>query len=219
MLQLRAYAPPERIDAVAAGLGPIKGVRHVIVGGRTLGGMIQLTGDVDAEAADEVLDVLRGYDLGAEDVTLWRAANVQPLGWRRRKGVPAREAAVWTEVLGNAHVHSRPGVRFLIYMVAAGVVAGVGVINGSSILVVGAMALSPDLLPISAIAVGLAERKYRLMTMALGTLGLGLAAASLAAGASTLVLRLSDRVQDDLALAKSVLGPSLTTVGPGTVLV
>jgi uncharacterized hydrophobic protein (TIGR00271 family) len=219
MLQLRAYAPPERVDAVAGSLGPLAGVRHVVVGGRTLGGMIELTGDVESEAADEVLDVLRGYDLGEDDVTLWRAASVQPLGWRRRKGVPAREAAVWTEVLGRAHVHARPGIRFLIYMLAAGVVAGVGVINGSSILVVGAMALSPDLLPISAIAVGLVERRYLLAVMAFGTLALGLTATAAAASSSTFVLRIFDRVQDDLPLAKTVLGPSLTSVGPGTILV
>ena len=88
MLQLRAYATPDRADEVAATLGPINGVRHVVVGRRTLSGMIEVTGDVESEAADAVLDVLRGFDLGSDDVTLWRAASVQPLGWRRRKGMP-----------------------------------------------------------------------------------------------------------------------------------
>ena len=64
-------------------------------------------------------------------------------------------------------------------MAAAGVVAGVGVLDGSSILVVGAMALSPDLLPISAAAVGLVERRWVLAGRATLTLciGLGMAAA------------------------------------------
>ncbi len=219
MLQLRAYAPPDRADEVAATLGPINGVRHVVVGRRTLSGMVEVTGDVESEAADAVLDVLRGFDLGSDDVTLWRAASVQPLGWRRRKGVPAHESAIWAEVLGRAREHARPGLRYLVYMVAAGVVAGVGVLNGSSILVVGAMALSPDLLPISATAVGIVERRRRLTLTALATLALGLTATAAAAASTTWILRIFDRVQDDLALAKSVLGPSLTTVGAGTVLV
>ena len=40
-----------------------------------------------------------------------------------------------------------------------------------------------------------------------------------AACVATLVLRLSNRVDDDLELAKTVLGPSLTTLGPGTAMV
>jgi uncharacterized hydrophobic protein (TIGR00271 family) len=219
VLQLRAYAPPERADAVAAGLGPLPGVRHVVVGRQTLGGMVELTGDVDSEAADVVLDVLREHDLAADDVTLWRASSVQPLGWRRRKGVPAREAAIWTEVLGRASQHARPGLRYLLYMVAAGVVAGVGVLTGSSILVVGAMAISPDLLPISATAVGIVERRRALAVTAISTLALGLAATAAAAALTTCLLRAVDRIDDSLALANTVLGPSLTSVGPGAVLV
>jgi hypothetical protein len=44
-------------------------------------------------------------------------------------------------------------------MVAAGVVAGARVLTGSSILVVGAMAISPDLLPMASAAVGVVDRR------------------------------------------------------------
>jgi uncharacterized membrane protein len=47
----------------------------------------------------------------------------------------------------------------------------------------------------------------------------GLSISALAACVSTLILRLVGRVEGDLVLAKTVLGPSLTTLGPGTALV
>jgi uncharacterized hydrophobic protein (TIGR00271 family) len=219
VLQLRAYAPPERADGIGKRLAALSGVRHLVVGGRTAGGMVELTGEIDAVAADVVLEVLRECDLAADDVVLWRASSVRPLGWRRRRGVAVRDVAVWSEVMGRAHEHARPGLTYVLYMAAAGVVAGVGVITGSAILVVGAMALSPDLLPISATAVGLVERRYRLALRAMLTLVLGLGVAAVAAVGSTFLLRATGRIGADLALSGTALGTSLTEVGPGSVLV
>jgi uncharacterized hydrophobic protein (TIGR00271 family) len=219
VLRLRVYAPPDRADSVADRLGPLAGVRHLVVGGQTRGGMVELSGDIDPDAADVVLETLREFDLGAEDVTLWRASSVQPLGWRRRKGRAGGNMAVWTEVVGRANESARPGLTYLLYMAAAGFIAGVGVINGSSILVVGAMAISPDLLPICATAIGLVERRRALWSLALFTLVLGLAVVTLAAASSTGLLRLIHRISPNLELANSVLGPSLTEIGAGTVIV
>ncbi len=104
-------------------------------------------------------------------------------------------------------------------MAAAGVVAGVGVLQGSSILVVGAMALSPDLLPISAAAVGLVERRWALAARATLTLCIGLGITALTAAGVTVLLRIFGRIDRGLEIADTVLGPSLTEIGPGTVLV
>lgn len=219
MLRLRAYAPPEHAGALGARLAPLPGVRHVMIGRQTFGGMTELTGDIDAEAADGVLELLRQYDLGADDVSLSRSSDVELLGWRRRKAVAGRDVLIWTEMLGRARAHARPGLVYVLYMMAAGVIAGVGVLTGSSILVVGAMAISPDLLPISATAVGLVERRPRIWTRAFLTLILGMAVVVVAAAATTGLLRATGRISSDLDLAKTVLGDSLTEIGPGTVLV
>jgi uncharacterized hydrophobic protein (TIGR00271 family) len=219
MLRLSVYAPPDRAAAVGVRLGPLPGVRHLVIGNQTFGGMVEVSGDIDAESADAVLEILREFQLGAEDVTLWRASSVQPLGWARRRGRAGGNAAVWTEVIGRATESARPGLTYLLYMVAAGVIAGVGVINSSSILVVGAMAISPDLYPICATAIGLVDRRRQLWTLALFTLVLGLGVVSVAATVSTLMLRITGRIDDDLDLAGTALGQSLTVVGPGTVLV
>ena len=219
MLQLRAYVPPERAESVQQQLAAIAGVRHVIVGGRTAGNLTQVTGELDVDVADDVLDLLQHSGLDADDVVLWRTASIEPLGWRRRRRASPGDTAVWAEFTGRAAEHARTALLYLLFMGAAGVVAGVGVLDGSSILVVGAMALSPDLLPISATAVGLVERRWMLAGRATFTLCIGLGAATLSAAATTAVLRVVGRIDDDLVLDDSVLGASLTEVGPGAVLV
>ena len=189
MLQLRAYVPPEAAESVQQQLAAVAGVRHVMVGGRTAGNLTQITGELDVEVADDVLELLRERDLAADDFVLWRTSSIEPLGWRRRRTTPGRDSAVWAEVTGRAAEHARTALLYLLFMAAAGVVAGVGVLDGSSILVVGAMALSPDLLPISAAAVGLVERRWALAARAVFTLFLGLGMAALTAAATTGVLR------------------------------
>jgi uncharacterized hydrophobic protein (TIGR00271 family) len=214
------YTTPDGADALGARLSSVPGVRHVIVAGHTVGGMVALSGEVDSIAADGVIEVLREAGLAADDVMLWRATTVQPLGWpRRRRGSAKGERTVWTEVTGRAVENSRPAVAYALYMAAAGVVAGVGVLTGSSILVVGAMALSPDLLPMASVAVGLVERQLALAVRALLTLLLGMFVTAAAAAGTTGLLRLDGRIQEDLALADTVLGPSLTSIGPGSVMV
>ena len=63
-------------------------------------------------------------------------------------------------------------------MAVAGVIACYGVVDANPILIVGAMAVSPDLLPITATAVGLVGRSGRLVARALLSLTVGMAVAS-----------------------------------------
>ena len=58
------------------------------------------------------------------------------------------------EVMGEARTHSRPLGRYLALMAVAAVLGAIGVITDNPILIVGAMAVSPDLLPICAACVG-----------------------------------------------------------------
>jgi uncharacterized hydrophobic protein (TIGR00271 family) len=181
--------------------------------------MVQITGELDGDVADVVLELLRECDLAGDDVVLWRTTSIRPVEWRRRRPRSGRDSAIWAEVTGRAAEHARTALLYVLFMAAAGVVAGVGVLDGSAILVVGAMALSPDLLPISAAAVGIVERRWALAARAALTLAIGLGIAALTAAGSTLLLRGFGRIESGLDLADTALGPSLTEVGPGTVLV
>jgi Domain of unknown function (DUF389) len=219
VLQLRAYANSERAGDVVQRLADQPGVHHVVAGTFTVQGLVQITAELQPDVADLVLDVLRGCELPAEDVTLWRANTIRPLGRRAHGRDDGHESTVWAEVTGRAGENAQIALVYSLYMVAAGVVAGVGVMTGSSILVVGAMALSPDLLPISAAAVGLVDRRWPLAARAFVTLAIGLGIVALAAAATTALLRLSGRIERNLELADTVLGPSLTQIGPGSVFV
>ena len=84
--------------------------------------------------------------------------------------------------MGQARANSRPLARYLALITVAAIIAALGVINSSSILIVGAMAVSPDLLPICATCVGLVGRRYALARRSFVTLTLGLALVVVTAG-------------------------------------
>ena len=92
------------------------------------------------------------------------------------------EGFAWVEVMGQARANSRPLARYLALINVAAVIAALGVITSSSILIVGAMAVSPDLLPICATCVGLVGRRYALAWRSFVTLTLGLALVVVTAG-------------------------------------
>jgi len=88
---------------------------------------------------------------------------------------------VWGDVVGVAGSNARLVGRYLAFRVVAGVVGCYGIVDRNPILIVGAMAVSPDLLPIAAIAVGVVGRDVKLARRALLTLVAGLAVAGIAA--------------------------------------
>jgi uncharacterized hydrophobic protein (TIGR00271 family) len=90
----------------------------------------------------------------------------------------APTTVIWADVVGLAGSTSRLVARYLVFMAVAGVIACYGVVDANAILIVGAMAVSPDLLLITAAAVGLVGRSLRLTARALLTLAVGMAVTS-----------------------------------------
>jgi len=73
-------------------------------------------------------------------------------------------------------------------MATAGIIAAFGVIYANTALVVGAMAISPDMLPITGSATALVLRRWRLALQALATLAVGLGCACIVGAVMTFVL-------------------------------
>ena len=96
-------------------------------------------------------------------------------------GAGEATALIWADVLGQARTQARAPARYLVLMAAAGVIGGLAVVNDSATLIVGAMAISPDLLPITAACTGLVLRRGRLVLRGLGALVVGLGAVGLLA--------------------------------------
>src|SRR5436190_5897748 len=93
----------------------------------------------------------------AQDVVLVREEAIgQPAAPRPLATV------VWADLLSQAGVNARPFARFTLFMAIAGVIAGFGVIYENVTLVVGAMAISPDALPITAAATALVLKRWQL---------------------------------------------------------
>jgi len=91
-------------------------------------------------------------------------------------------------------------------------------IYDNEILIVGAMAVSPDLLPITSICVGAVLRRGVLVLRAVWTLAAGLACVCLFAGGLTAVLDLADLLPSGFAVGEGALS-GLTTVNSSTFVV
>ncbi len=219
MLRLDCYAAPELVDEITATLAAHPGVRHVTTGAITTDGLVALSAEVDAASADAAIARLADFGIASDDLTLWRVPGIQPLGWHRRARSEEPDVEVWAEIVGRADENATLASRYLLFMVSAGIIAGIGVLTGSSVLLVGAMAISPDLLPISASAIGFVERRWHIALRAIRVLLIGLGVGALGAFGATALLRLFGRVEEDLRLADTVMGEALTEIGPGSLMV
>jgi uncharacterized hydrophobic protein (TIGR00271 family) len=211
MLHLRVYGPTDSLTEIGEGLEDHGEARNIALAQGIRAGHVLLTAEVETESADEVLELLVRNGVAEEDIQLARFDEVGPIR-------PGRTAAslIWADVLGQARANARPVARYLVFMIAAGVIAAFGVIEANAILIVGAMAVSPDLLAITAICVGLVSRRSRLVLRAVTTLAVGMGATCLTAAVLTAVLDLLDLLPSDFAVGESALS-GLATVNQSTI--
>jgi uncharacterized hydrophobic protein (TIGR00271 family) len=175
VLYLRAFASPASADSAVRELAAIAEVRHVMRSSTADATEVMITADVGAVAVDDALDALQSLGLAAGDISVERANLVGPVDRRRGQWITGRhDALIWAEVVEGAREHARLPARYLVFMAVAGVLAGLAVILGNSVLLVGAMAVSPDLLPVTAACVAIIGRRPRLLVRSVGTLALGL---------------------------------------------
>jgi uncharacterized hydrophobic protein (TIGR00271 family) len=211
VLHLRVYGPSDSLIRVGEGLEDHGTARNVALAQAVRAGHVLLTAEVHPDSADAVLDFLARSDVSEGHIALDRLDEINPVATDH-----SATSLIWADVLGQSRVNARPVARYLAFMMAAGVIAGFGVIEANAILIVGAMAVSPDFLPITAACVGLVSRSGGLVMRALVTLALGLGAACLTAAALTLVLDLVGVLPSDFEIAESALS-GLTTVNDATI--
>lgn len=128
---------------------------------------------------------------------------------------PSGASLIWADVLSHATVNARPVARYLAFMVAAGVIAAFGVIEVNTILIVGAMAVSPDLLPVTAACAAAVARRWSLAGKALLTLVVGLGAACVSGALLTVGLRAIGELPPGFEVGEAALA-GLTTVNTST---
>jgi len=142
-----------------------------------------VTCQIGRDAVDEVVDALRDVDGTAvwmEDSTLLLDAG----GHHASRD----DAVMWAQVADMLDRNSRLSVLYLIVITVAGAIAAVGILEDLFLLIIAAMALSPDYFPLIAGCLAVVRRSKRAFLRSLRTLVAGFAAAALASWLLTTVL-------------------------------
>ena len=214
MINLEVFGKSGAMAMVADRLDELVDVSRVRLVDATRPGQSVVSAAVRPRATDTTLDELRRLGVPDGDITLTRVEVVGSLATRA-----AEASFVWADVIGTARLNARPMARYLVFMFAAGVIGSYGVIDNNSILIVGAMAVSPDLLPITAIGVGIVARRLRLAARALLTLAVGLGVAAFAAALSAFLQDQLDLIPSDFNIEVTGVLGGLTTVSNETIAV
>lgn len=211
MLRLRSSVAHHRAGEFGDLLREMEGVRRIVqqADENAAQEAYVFVADVDPAAADRLVDALAGLGVGSEDYVLTRIEVVAPQH-RHHLGEGGVDGYAWVEVIGQARANSRLLARYLALINVAAVIAALGVITSSSILIVGAMAVSPDLLPICATCVGLVARRYDLAGRAFVTLAMGLGIVIATAAVLAALLALGAAVVLAINVSLLILSGSLT---------
>lgn len=183
MLHVRVVSPPGVTPRLLDRLAGLSGVRNLIVlegaAQRPYGDAVLF--DVDHGAANPVFRALRGLGLdrdGAITVAQVDASLTAAAPAAGRIGSPASEAApVWEMVEATIRRGAVYPPSFFILLAIAGMIAAVGILTNSQILVVGAMVVGPEYSAIIAAALGISKRERGLVRDGLLALLSGFSAA------------------------------------------
>ena len=117
----------------------------------------------------------------------------------------AGDALVWEEIEARARDDAALTTSYLVFMSIAAVIAGIGILLDSPVLIVGAMVVGPEYAPLSALCVALVRSRARPAGEAALTLGVGLAVAAAVAFVATAILRVTNAAPENYVLGERQL--------------
>lgn len=211
MLHLRLIVPPDLVDQVLDELRTTQGVAHVVrvatTESRPPGELIVC--DVVREAANGVIEWLQGLNIhhrGAITVLPVEIA-VSDAAAEAEADAPGfgGDALVWEEVEARARDDAALTVSFVVFMAIAAVIAGIGILLDSPVLIVGAMVVGPEYGPLSALCVAIVRTRRDPAATAATTLLIGLGVAAGAAFVATALLRVTSAAPDGYELGERQL--------------
>lgn len=208
VLHVRLIVPPDRSDAVVAHLCADPAVALVTL---DRGSAVEppgdlITADVAREAADRVIEALRGFAIHRDgSITLNPVdTSISDAAMRAEAAAPglAGDALVWEEVEAQAREDAVPTPSFFVFMALASIIAACGIIVDSPVLIVGAMVIGPDFGPVAALCVAIVKFRQARLLRAASTLLLGLLAGIVAATLLTLLFRATGLVSEQFQLSE-----------------
>lgn len=195
MQHLRITSPTHLTDRILAVFTDDPAVSHLaVMRGASLApeGDIVMA-DVAREAANELIDALIALGLPEqgtlhiEPVTTW----VSRAGFDAERRTPgsSADAVVWADVTQRAYEESELNWTYVTFMTLATVLASIAIVVDSQVLVIGAMVLGPEFVPIAALGLALVRRRGTLFVLASRTLFAGFAIAIAATTLAALTAR------------------------------
>jgi uncharacterized hydrophobic protein (TIGR00271 family) len=164
VIHLRAVIPADLTADLVGSLSARPGVLNLVVlhgvARKPDGDAVEC--DVIAAEADDVLELLRALGVAERGSVMVEDVGVELSG--RAKAAEARVPRVLRSlpVWAQAHARIRAGGRYppswFILMAIAGLIAAVGILTNSQILIVGAMVVGPEYAAILAVALALNDR-------------------------------------------------------------
>ncbi|WP_181780900.1 DUF389 domain-containing protein [Pseudonocardia pini] len=169
MLHLRVVSPTDRTAEVRRLLEAEPGVAHLVI---LPGTAVKPAGDVvladiARECADGLLGALLALGLDRDGAITLEALDtvLSDAADRAEAEAPGEgsDAIVWDELIARTGEDSRLTGSFQAFLTIACLLAAIGAVTDSPVLVVGAMVLGPEFGPLAAMAVGLVLRRRDLV--------------------------------------------------------
>lgn len=211
MISLRIVVPPDATDDVVRYLSGDRAVTNVVL---LTGAAVSPAGDlvlcdVAREEASLVLQSLEDRGIAERGAIALQAVDtaIGPGADRaveQARGAPA-DAVVWEEVQAKVNEESTLSVSYLVFMVAAMLIAAVGIIQDSPVLIVGAMVVGPEFGPLAAFVVAVVQRRAREARASLSALLVGFAVGIMLTLCFALLVRATDLVSGgELSTARTL---------------
>ena len=204
MVHLRVIAPPTLAEPAYQVLRGHPSALNLV---RLVGAAERPDGDVilcDVAREDASVVVAELRNLGIErdgSIVLEPIASLVSDAGRRAEqaavGSPA-DAVVWETVEFQTSESAELSYSFLAFMVLATMIAALGIIQDSQILIIGAMVVGPEFGPLAGLCVALLQRERELARRSLSALAVGFPVAIGAAFVLTVLLRSADSAPDRL---------------------
>jgi len=169
-LHIRVVSPPETTQALISAMEKADGVSHVVVvrnGHYPSGDAVQF--DVEQPAANNVLNELRALNVDRHSTIAIHEldAAIKPKPPPRSRLVAHDFPPVWDVVEARLRAGAVYAPSFYLLLVIAGLIASVGILSNSQILIVGAMVVGPEYSAIMGVALGIDKHERSLISTGL----------------------------------------------------
>jgi uncharacterized hydrophobic protein (TIGR00271 family) len=195
MLHLRVTVPAERATAILGHLREAPGVAHLahLPGASSDPPGDLVLADLAREAAHDVVEWLQTVGVHRHGaITLSEIGTVvSDAAAAAEEAAPGHgtDALVWEELEARARDNATLTPSLLVLMAVAAMIAAIGILLDSPVLVVGAMVVGPEYEPLSALCVSAVRRRWPGARCAARTLTLAVVVSAAAAFVLTLLLR------------------------------